>query len=41
VRGPGESAVADTPAADAGALDDAPPDLDLIPDSIDLENDDP
>jgi DNA polymerase-3 subunit gamma/tau len=42
VRGPGE-AVAEDAAAQPGesdALDDAPPDFDMIPDSIDLEGDD-
>jgi DNA polymerase-3 subunit gamma/tau len=42
VHGPGEqTAAASTAPEERLALDEAPPDLDLIPDSIDLEGDDP
>ena len=43
VRGPGDEAAAADDVAAAGdvVLEDAPPDFDLIPDSIDLESDEP
>jgi len=41
VRGPGEAAAEDATApSESDVLDEPPPDLDLIPDSIDLEGDD-